>query len=60
MATDIPPNLASTAASAIVRQAEDAKRVEELAKRKAEDDRRRREEALRAASNKRTPGTSQR
>ena len=32
MAADLPPNLANTAASAIVRQAEDAKRAETLAK----------------------------
>lgn len=61
MPTDLPPNLANTAASAIVRQAEDAKRAETLAKRKAADDQRRRREALESANNsKRAPGTSQR
>ena len=60
MAADLPPSLVNTATSAIVRQAEDAKRAETLAKRKAADDERRRREALEAASNKRTPGASQR
>ena len=33
MTADLPPNLASTAASAIVRQAEDARTLEKIAKR---------------------------
>ena len=57
--TDLPPNLANTAASAIVRHAEDQKKIEEIAERKAEDDKRRRDEAMRdAAAQRRIPGTS--
>jgi hypothetical protein len=56
---DLPPNLQSTAASAIVRQAENQKKAERLAKRQAEDAKRRREQAMRdAAAQRRTPGTS--
>lgn len=56
---DLPSNLASTAASSVVRQAEDAKKAETIAKRAAEIEKRRREDALREAANaKRTPGTS--
>lgn len=56
---DLPPNLAHTTASAIVRQAEDKKRLEEIAKRQAAEQRRRREEAMRAAAaQRRQPGTS--
>lgn len=57
--SDLSPNLAATAASAIVRQAEDQKRVEQLAKRQAEEQQRRRELAMRdAAAQRRIPGTS--
>lgn len=60
MPVNVPPNLPNVAASAIVRQAEKASNAEAIAKRQAADDKRRRDEALRAASNKRSPGTSQR
>lgn len=60
MAANLPPNLPNTAASAIVRQAEKQTNADAIAKRQAADEKRRREEALRAASNKRTPGSSQR
>lgn len=57
--SDLPPNLADTAASAIVRQAEDARRAQEAEKRRLEDDKRRREQAMRdAAAQRRAPGTS--
>lgn len=58
MPANLPPNLPNVGASAIVRQAEKGTTADTMAKRQAADEKRRREEALRAASNKRTPGTS--
>lgn len=56
---DLPPNLPNTAASAIIRQAEDMKKAEQAEKRRKEDERRRREDAMRDASaQRRVPGTS--
>lgn len=57
--SDLPPNLSDTAAAAIVRQAEDQKKAETIAKRQAEDQKRHREEAMRhAAAQRRASGTS--
>lgn len=50
MTADLPPNLASTAASAIVRQAEDARTLEKIAKRQQAEQKRIREEAMEAAA----------
>lgn len=58
MPADLPPNLPNVAASAIVRQAEP--NTNSMAGQQKKDAERRRQEALRAASNKRTPGASQR
>lgn len=50
MTADLPPNLESTAASAIVRQAEDARTLETIAKRQRAEQKRIREEAMEAAA----------
>jgi len=56
---NLPPNLPDVAATAIVRQVEDQKKLEQIAKQKAEEDRRRREQAMRdAEAAKRNPGTN--
>lgn len=58
MGVDVPP--LNSAAAAIVRQAENQKQAETLAKRQAEMERRRREQALRdAAAQRRIAGTGQ-
>jgi hypothetical protein len=54
---DLPPNLANTAASAIVRQAEGQKKIEQMAKQQKALEKRRREEAMRDAATRRD-GTS--
>lgn len=59
MATDLPPNIANTVASGIVRAAESTPDLDTIAERQHEDEQRRREEALReAAARQRTPDTS--
>ena len=45
----IPPGVPEKAATSIVRQAEDQKKVEEIAKQQAEMEKRRREQAMRDA-----------
>lgn len=50
---DLPPNLAGQAAAAIVRQAEDLKRAETIAKRQAEEQKRRRQDEMRKANDRR-------
>lgn len=46
---DLPPNLSNTAASAIVRHAEEQKSLETIAQRQRADEERRRQDAMREA-----------
>jgi|GEM_PF-4499906 hypothetical protein len=55
----LPPNLAATAATAIVRKAEEMKRAEQLEEIRFKEAKRRREAAMRAAeADKRQAGTT--
>lgn len=58
---NIPPNLPDMAATAIVRKAEEMKKIEQIEKQRAEDAKRRREQAMRdAEAAKRNQGTHKR
>jgi hypothetical protein len=58
---NIPPNLPDVAATAIVRKAEEMKKMEQAEKQRMADEKRRREQAMRdAEAAKRNQGTNQR